>query len=195
MVGLAGFLVTGTPSTPSPAQSVDIGPAIGFGVTGVAAVAACAAISRRTDKRRSLGAAKLGIAAAILYAGQAALLKASVIIARHGIGAVLTAWQSYALIVAGLTALLFTQMAFQRGPLSASLPLVATINPVLGIVIGSVVYDENIRDSASALAAEVVFLVLLTAATLVLTRSEYSGGRSAARRPSSARRRSHHPAT
>lgn len=195
VVGLAGFLVIGTPSTPSPAQPVDIGPAIGFGVTGVAAVVVCTVISRRTDTERSLGAAILGIAAGILYAGQAALLKASVTIASHGIDALLTAWQPYALIVAGLTAILFTQMAFRRGPLSASLPLVATINPVLGIVIGSAVYDENIRDSASALAAEVVFLVLLTAATLMLTRSEYSAGRSPARGPSGEHGRSHHPAT
>lgn len=174
VVGLAGFLVIGTPSTQSPAQPVDVGPAVGFGVTGVAAVAVCATISRRTNTERSLGAAILGIAAGILYAGQAALLKASVTIAGQGIGAVLTAWQPYALTVAGLTAILFTQMAYRRGPLSASLPLVATINPVLGVVIGSAVYDENIRDSAAALAAEIVFLALLSAATLVLTRSEYS---------------------
>lgn len=172
VVGLAGFLVISTPSAQSPAQPVDVGPAVGFGVTGVAAVTVCATLSRRAD--RSVSAALLGIAAGILYAGQAALLKVSVTIAGHGIGAVLTAWQPYALTVAGLTAILFTQMAYRRGPLSASLPLVATINPVLGIVIGSAVYDENIRDSAAALAAEIVFLALLSAATLVLTRSEYS---------------------
>jgi asparagine N-glycosylation enzyme membrane subunit Stt3 len=89
-----------------------------------------------------------------------------------GIGGVLSAWQPYVLVVVGLTAVVLTQLAFRRGPLSTSLPLVMTISPVLGVLIGSVVYDEGIRDSAPALAAEAAFLVVLTVATLVLARLE-----------------------
>lgn len=170
VVGLAGFLVVGTPPTQPPAQPVDTGPAVGFGVAGVVAVVVCVTVSRRAN--RSAGAAVLGVAAGILFAGQAALLKASVGLFGHGIGSALTAWQPYALVLVGLTAVVFTQLAYRRGPLSTSLPLLTTINPVLGVVIGSVVYDESVRDSAPALAAEVAFLAVLTVATLVLTRLE-----------------------
>lgn len=167
VTGLAGFLVAGTPTVQSPVQPVDVGPAVAFGVTGVVAVAVCAVLSRR-----STGAAALGVAAGILFAGQAALLKASIGLAGHGFRSLLGHWQPYTLLVVGCSAIVFTQLAFRRGPLSASLPLVAMVNPVLGVVVGAVVYDESMRDSTLALAAEVAFLAVLTLATLVLSRAE-----------------------
>jgi multidrug transporter EmrE-like cation transporter len=83
-----------------------------------------------------------------------------------------TAWQPYALLVVGAAAVVFSQLAFRSGPLSASLPLVATVNPVLRVLIGAVVYDEGIRDSGPALVVEIAFLALLVVATLVLARLE-----------------------
>lgn len=168
VVGLAGFLLAGTPATQPPAQPVDVGPAAAFAIVGLLAVAGCAVLARRAGVPSA--AAVLGVASGILFAAQAALLKSSVDTFGHGIGALLGSWQPYALLVVGSAAVVFSQLAFRSGPLAASLPLVATVNPVLGVVIGAVVYDEGIRDSGPALAVEVAFLALLAIATLVLAR-------------------------
>ena len=170
VVGLAGFLLAGTPARQPPAQPVDIGPAVVFGIAGLMAVGGCAVLARRAGVPNT--AAVLGVAAGILFAAQAALLKSSVGAFGHGLGALVTAWQPYALLLVGSAAIVFSQLAFRSGPLSASLPLVATVNPVLGILIGVVVYDEGIRDSGPALAVEIAFLALLVIATLVLARLE-----------------------
>ncbi|HEY3750459.1 MAG TPA: DMT family transporter [Pseudonocardiaceae bacterium] len=175
VVGLAGFLLAGTPATQPPAQPVDIGPAAVFGIAGLVAVGGCAILARRIGVPSA--AAVLGVAAGILFAAQAALLKSSVEAFGHGLGALVTAWQPYALLVVGAAAVVFSQLAFRAGPLSASLPLVATVNPTLGVLIGVVVYDEGIRDSGPALTAEIAFLTLLVVATLVLTRLEQAAPR------------------
>lgn len=172
VIGLAGFLVAGTPPTRPPAQPADTGPAVGFGAAGLVVVAVCTVVTLRSS--RTVGAAALGVAAAVLFACQAALLKACVglVGAGPGLGALPGAWQPYVLVVVGLTAVVFTQLAYRRGPLSASLPLIMAVNPVLGVLIGSVVYDETVRDSTLALAVEIVLLTVLAVATLALTRLE-----------------------
>jgi hypothetical protein len=49
----------------------------------------------------------------------------------------------YAVILVGIAGVLLNQLAFQAGPITASLPAIATIDPLLSIVIGVVVYDEH----------------------------------------------------
>jgi drug/metabolite transporter (DMT)-like permease len=167
VIGLAGFLVAEAPPTPGTPQPIDAGPAVLAGALGLVAVVVCALVSLRVGGRA--GPAGLGIASGILFAGQAALLKSSVgLLARNPL-ALVTSWQVYALLVAGLGGVVFSQLAYRYGPLSASLPLVVTVNPVLGVLVGVFVYDESIRDSTMALVVEAVFLLVLVVATVVLT--------------------------
>lgn len=174
VIGLAGFLTVSTPQAPSPAASVDIVVAAAFAVIGVVIVVACLVVAQIRPSRSSSLAA-LGVAAGLLFAAQAAMLKASVVLFGRGIGALLTSWQPYVLVVVGICAVVVTQVAYRRGPLSSSLPVTATVDPLLGVVIGVFVYDESVRESAPALAAEVVFLILLSVSTLVLARAEMDG--------------------
>jgi uncharacterized membrane protein len=170
VVGLAGFLVAeSSPAAPA-APRVDVTPAVWSTILGIGAVVACVVVSHT---RPRFGAAALGTAAGILFAGQAALLKSSVGLAGGGVVPLLTHWQPYALLVVGTAGVVFTQLAFRAGPLSASLPLIATVNPVLGVLVGAGVYDETVRTSGPALVIEVAGLLLLTAATALLTRMEH----------------------
>ncbi|HEX5116878.1 MAG TPA: DMT family transporter [Pseudonocardiaceae bacterium] len=173
VVGLAGFLLAGTPSR-AVTQPVDVGPAILTGATGLAVVVTCAIVARRAGGRAT--AVILGVASGILFAAQAALLKSSVGLLGRGMAALLASWQPYALVVVGLSGVVFSQLAFRSGPLSASLPVVATVNPVLGVLVGAFVYDENVRATGPALAVESASLVLLTVATLVLATQQAHGG-------------------
>ena len=115
-----------------------------------------------------------------VYAGTAALLKALTSIALHGLGTLLTSWQLYAVLVLGATGLLLNQMAFQAGPLNASLPAIATVDPLLSIAIGVIVYDEQIRQGILAAIGLGALLLVLGVAVIALTRTEHAPASDAA---------------
>jgi drug/metabolite transporter (DMT)-like permease len=145
-VCLAGFLsLAGTASSPIQHEIPDRIPALIAGIAGVMLASLCVVLSPRQRSRRH-SAALIGVATGVIYAATAALLKAVTDIATtHGLLAVFTHWQLYAVVVVGGLGLLLSQLAFQAGPLTASLPAIATVDPLLSIVVGVLVYDEQIR--------------------------------------------------
>ena len=171
VAGQTMFLVSATPAWGSP-KPADAGPAVGLAAAGLIVVAGAALFARqRTGTARAL---LLGVAAGIAFAGTAALIKtAGDLLTSHGFGALLTRWPLWAVLAAGSTGVVLNQLAFQAGPLSASLPAIQTINPVLSVVLGVVVYDEQLRHDPLALAAEVVGLGAALLASAVLS---YGGG-------------------
>ena len=132
--------------------------------------AACIELGRR-QRERGRSAALLGIAVGIVYAGSAAMLKAVTDIAVRSPLALITSWQLYAFVALGAAGLLLSQLAFQAGPITASLPATAAIDPLLSIVVGVSVYDEHIRRGPGAGAALVGLVVLLGVAVVQLARS------------------------
>lgn len=169
---LAGFVVlSGTVSSPVSGALPDRAPALTAGLLGVAVVAVLVWLGRATRHGPRAGP-MFGLAVGVIYAATAALLKAvSDIAAAHGVLAILGAWQFYLLIVCGAVGVLLNQLAFQAGPLSASLPAIATIDPLLSIVIGVVIYDEHIRRGPLSGPGLIVLLVLLVVSVVQLTRS------------------------
>ncbi|MDQ2726226.1 MAG: DMT family transporter, partial [Actinomycetota bacterium] len=89
----------------------------------------------------------------------------------HGLVAVFTGWPLYLLAGAGVIGLLLNQLAFSAGPLRASLPAITTLDPLASLVIGVVVYDEQLRHGPLALVGAAVGLTIVVIATLALTRS------------------------
>ena len=92
-------------------------------------------------------------------------------VAVQGPRALLTSWQLYTVLVIGVLGLLLNQLAFQAGPLTASLPAIATVNPLASITIGVLVYDETVRHSLEASVGLGLLLLLLGTAVIQLTRS------------------------
>jgi hypothetical protein len=86
--------------------------------------------------------------------------------------ALLTSWQLYAFPLAAAVAILFKQLAYQAGPLSASLPAIAVVGALVAILLGITVFDENLRHSSPAIIGQVVSLGLLTIAGINLARLE-----------------------
>ena len=115
-------------------------------------------------------AALLGVAVGAIYAATAALFKSLTDIALQGPLPLLTSWQLYTVIVVGAGGLLLNQLAFQAGPLAASLPAIATVDPLLSIVIGVVVYDERIRHDVASGFGLGALLLVLGIAVIQLTR-------------------------
>ncbi|WP_411070039.1 DMT family transporter [Streptomyces sp. cmx-4-25] len=110
----------------------------------VAVVALTAAGLRRPPGRARAGC--LGATTAICYALTAALMKTSMhVLDDGGIGAFLTAWQTYAFCAAGIAALLLLEHAMQGGPLVASQPALTLGDATVSLALGVLLYEEHIR--------------------------------------------------
>ncbi len=110
----------------------------------VAVVALAATGLRRPPGRARAGC--LGTATAICYALTAALMKTSMhVLDDGGIGAFLTAWQTYAFCAAGIAALLLLEHAMQGGPLVASQPALTLGDATVSLALGVLLYEEHIR--------------------------------------------------
>jgi hypothetical protein len=167
-LGLAVFILVATPATGA-GQPADSKPAIICLAVIALSIPGCCVAGRRATG--SMSAAALGTAAGLTFAATAGLLKETVNVVSRGAGALLTTWPGYALIVAGALGLLLNQLAYQAGPLRASLPAITTVNPIVSLVIGVAVFDERFRSGAPYLAGEVLGLVLIAVAAVALTRS------------------------
>ena len=170
VISLAGFLVLATAGVPTGTQAADRGPAVAAGaLAGLLAVLFVLAAHRAG---RSAAATLLGVATGVLFAVTASLLKECTGLLVQSPGRLLTGWQLYALLVVGITGLLLNQLAYQAGPLSASLPAITVVNPLVAILLGVIVFDENLRHTAPAILGEVVLLGMLALAAVNLSRLE-----------------------
>jgi hypothetical protein len=181
VAALAVFLTTATPSS-QPARDIDTGPALAALVFSLPAIGACLMVARNC--RHEVTATAFGVAAGIALAGSAALMKVCTDLMAHGVANLLSAWQLYALILVGGSALVLSQLAYRAGPMTASVPAINSVNPLASVMIGWAVFDESFRVGTAAVAVEVLSLGLVVAATAIL-----SLGRPCGRgRPSSVRR-------
>lgn len=88
----------------------------------------------------------LGAAAGTSFGLTATLIKETVTqLTRHGIGGMLTTWQTYAAVGFGLLGVLVMQWALHTGPLLAAQPGFTLMDPLVSILWGVLVYDEITR--------------------------------------------------
>ncbi|HET6209379.1 MAG TPA: DMT family transporter, partial [Jatrophihabitans sp.] len=153
------FLVGTNPSGHGESGPDRLPAAVAAGV-GVLIALFCLLLAHRRRPAAD-AAALIGVAVGVVYAASAALLKGLTDQAVRGPVAALTSWQLYAVIVVGAVGLFLSQLAFQAGPLTASLPAIATVDPLLSIVVGVLVYDEHIHRGPWSGAGLLVLMLLL----------------------------------
>jgi hypothetical protein len=166
---LACFLLLASTSS-TVHESADRLPAVGAGIVGALLAMAFVELGRR-QRSNGRSAALMGIATGVIYAADAALLKALTNVAVRSPVHLLVSWQLYAVVVLGAAGLLVNQLAFQAGPITASLPATATIDPLLSIVIGVLVYDEHLRRGPGGGVLLIACLLLLGVTVIQLTRT------------------------
>lgn len=167
---LVGFLaLSGTAQHTAVHPAVDRRAAVVAAVVGVVLATTCVMLGR-AQRPGGRSAALLGVAVGAIYASTAALLKALTAIFSDGPLAVLTSWQLYAVLIVGAGGLVLNQLAFQAGPLAASLPAIATVDPLASIAIGVLVYDERIRHTLGAGFGLAALLLLLGVSVIQLSR-------------------------
>ncbi|UQI45124.1 DMT family transporter [Streptomyces sp. HU2014] len=138
-----------------------------FATAGAMALCVLAALPRPRGKAR---AALFSSASAISYALTATLMKSATgVFERHGAGAFLTAWQTYAFVAAGACALFLLANAMESGPLVASQPALTLGEGLVSLALGILVYGERVR-AGWWLVPEGVGAVLVTWGVLILPR-------------------------
>lgn len=100
------------------------------------------AASRRRGASRAL---LLGASAGILYGTTDALTKTVVRSLDDGLVAVLGNWEIWVLIVTICGAAFFQQSAYQSGGIAASVPAVTGLEPITGILLGILIYEERFQ--------------------------------------------------
>ena len=113
-----------------------------------------------------------GTAGGVLYGATAALTKSCAHLLQQGPGALLSSWQPYALLVAGLVGMVVSQSAFQAGPLDASLPTLSATDPVVSVVVGAVAFGESLRTGLAANAVEVLSFSAIVVGIFMLAHTE-----------------------
>jgi hypothetical protein len=137
------------------------------GITALAALSGSAGL-------RSRGTARviwLAAATAVLYALVNAVTKSSVGLLMHQGAGVLATWEPYTLIGAGILSGLFGQSAFNAGPLSLSLPVIDTVEPVSSVILGAAVFGEHLARSPGLLALQLTGGAIAAAGIVVLSGS------------------------
>ncbi len=166
-LSLAVFVVSGNPT-----EGVDRAPLPDWLPVGIALAALLAvALLVAARARGALRAAMLAAATAVCYGLAAALTKGVIGEFDAGPVAVLTSWELYLLIAASVAGTLLQQSAFQAGGLGASLPTMTVGEPVVAVVIGMTVLQEQLRADGAEWVLIGVLVVAMTAATIALARS------------------------
>ncbi|MDA8398642.1 MAG: DMT family transporter [Actinomycetota bacterium] len=165
--GVAAFLISSSAhGGTNGASFVRFAPALGAVV--IVAMAGLFLPSRVSARLRAVA---LAAGAGITFGVSDALTKAVLHeFAVHGIGA-LASFEPYALVVVGGIGLLFEQSAYHTARLAASLPAMSALEPIIGSLLGVVIFAERLQLSGMAPVVEVLGAVAMIVGVVLLARS------------------------
>jgi drug/metabolite transporter (DMT)-like permease len=138
------------------------------GIAVIAAICVNAGMRRRGPLRAGL----TGAGAGLVFGIQDALTRQTLeVLQGNSFTVLFTSWSAYALVGAGAVGIWLMQSAFNAGPLQYSLPLISACEPLAGILLGVVVFGDEIQTSAGVLAMEAGGLAALVAGVILVGRS------------------------
>ncbi|HET8709465.1 MAG TPA: DMT family transporter [Candidatus Saccharimonadales bacterium] len=117
-------------------------------------------------------AAVAGTAAGMNFALTAAFTKLVVDQLQYGVLGVVTGWELYALMASGVASLITLQSTYGAGPLAISTPAMQIFDPLLGIIIGVVIFGDIINIGTIDLVAEAVCGLVMTGGIILLAGSK-----------------------
>jgi drug/metabolite transporter (DMT)-like permease len=183
--GLAAMLYALSPTGGRPQDTRWYAWVIGIGVN-LAFVAALVAWGRRGPsgsgphqgrQSSALQAAVLAVAAGAAFGLTAALIKGVTSVFTRGMTALLTSWQLYGMIAAGILGMFLLQSAMNAGRLVAAQPGLTLTDPVVSILWGVLVFNEQVR-TGWFLVLTIAGGLVMVGAVLVLARSPLLSGES-----------------
>jgi hypothetical protein len=166
--GLTSLLVAANPQSGDKAFDW-LGWTIAAGVV-IIGILAAAAIMRRASLS-SLRAAIGGVACGLNLSLSAGLIKLVYEQWENGLGAVFTSWQIYAFLLSALLSIIVIQSTFAAGPIAISQPSIEISTPLISVAMGVVLFGDDIRTTAAALALEICGAIIIAAGIILLGRS------------------------
>ncbi len=165
--GLIGFLAVADPREghghPSPGRWV-----VAVGSRGAVVLVLYVASRWGSPVRR---AALLGAAAALVWAIDAAFVKAATeVLAHHGWSGLFLHWPVYAVVASGVLGTVLLEAAFAVGPLAASQSALLIVDPLASIALGVELFGEQLNNSPIAIAFEALFLGAMFTGVVLLSR-------------------------
>jgi drug/metabolite transporter (DMT)-like permease len=115
----------------------------------------------------SARAALFGMAAGIGFGFTAALMNGALHQLDRGVGTLLTSWQLYAMVAAGIGSVFLTQNALQAGPIVAAQPAITSCDPLASVIYGVLIFGERLRGGYWIIPAAVGALIAITGTVLL----------------------------
>jgi hypothetical protein len=171
-LGLGVFLFVSAPSAGTKVPHIALWLTVGVVVLIIVALSVIVG-SRGPAWWRALA---LGAGASVGFALLSAVTKSMTGLLVTGWGALFSSWQLYALAIIGLGSFLIMQSAFQVGPFTASQSSLILVNPFVSMVIGHVMYGENLRGGPLHASLEVLSLLVMVFGALGLSTSSLIAG-------------------
>jgi uncharacterized membrane protein len=165
--GLSGFLLFAQPGGGE--KVPDTGGWIVAGSISVAVIVAAVVATRRGP--RWWKAAMFGTAAAVSFVFTAALIKVVGDYAAKDWVDLFVHWQTYALILFGVTGLFLAQNSFHAGPLAASQSALVLVDPLFSIIIGITLFGDSLRTAGPWGPLEAISLLVMFMGAVFLSHS------------------------
>jgi drug/metabolite transporter (DMT)-like permease len=140
--------------------------------TGVLLGLAAVLVVGSRGRSPGVKAAFLGTAGGGLLGLASGLTKATVTRFDDGIGAVFVDWHAYVLVAVSVVGFSLLQSALATGALAPAIATNMSVETLASIVLGVVLFDEDLRGSPALLAVSLVALVVAFAGVVILARSE-----------------------
>lgn len=139
-----------------------------------AVIAGVAFLAVQAGRRRQYRARAMltGAGAGMVYGIQDALTRETLqIMQSGGVSALLTDWAPYALVGAGAIGIWLMQSAFSAGPLQFSLPPIAAGEPIIGILLGVIIFGDRIAITPGALAMQAGGIGAMLVGVIIVARA------------------------
>jgi drug/metabolite transporter (DMT)-like permease len=138
----------------------------------VIAVIAFAAVEIGRGRPSRTRAMLTGVGAGLVFGIQDALTRQTLdILQSSGISAMFTTWAPYALVGAGVIGIWLMQSAFSAGPLQVSLPAISAGEPLVGILLGVLVFGDRIQLTPGLLAIQAGGIAALIVGVIMVGRA------------------------
>jgi len=157
VIGVAGFLAIGHPSSGASRVSFGTFPPLAVGL--VVVVGGCLAVAARNRKLRPLA---LALACGINYGVAAFLVKLLTSEFGGGLGTVFSNWPIYVFAVVGPAGFVLNQDAFQQDKFLVPVQAIITAaDPVISVALGILWLNLRLHSSPADIAGEVVSILLI----------------------------------
>jgi drug/metabolite transporter (DMT)-like permease len=118
-----------------------------------------------------------GASAGVVFGVQDALTRRTIqVLDAHSFTALLTTWPGYCLVAVAIAGLWLMQNAFSAAPLHFSLPAITACEPVIGIVLGIVIFGDAVHPSAGMIALQAAGFAALVAGVIMVARAPALAG-------------------